>query len=168
MPANAIRIIGGQWRGRRLRFPDVPALRPTPDRVRETLFNWLGQDLTGRTTLDPFTGSGALSLEALSRGATLAVAVDRDPQLVRALAAIAGKLGTQALEMHCADAHAFLVRDARAYDVIFLDPPFSLARGGMLYVEAPAPIAAPEGLTVWRRDKAGQVHYHLLRHAGGG
>jgi 16S rRNA (guanine966-N2)-methyltransferase len=181
MPANAIRIIGGQWRGRRLRFPDVPALRPTPDRVRETLFNWLGQDLTGRTTLDPFTGSGALSLEALSRGATLAVAVDRDPQLVRALAAIAGKLGTQALEMHCADAQAFLVRDARAYDVIFLDPPFSndgwtrllpaaaarLAKGGMLYVEAPAPIAAPEGLTVWRRDKAGQVHYHLLRHAGG-
>jgi 16S rRNA (guanine966-N2)-methyltransferase len=182
MPANAIRIIGGQWRGRRLRFPDVPALRPTPDRVRETLFNWLGQDLTGRTTLDPFTGSGSLSLEALSRGATLAVAVDRDPQLVRALAAIAGKLGTQALETHCADAHAFLLRDARAYDVIFLDPPFSndgwsrllpaaaarLARGGMLYVEAPAPIAAPEGLTMWRRDKAGQVHYHLLRHAGGG
>ena len=183
MPANAIRIIGGQWRGRRLRFPDVPALRPTPDRVRETLFNWLGQDLTGRTTLDPFTGSGALSLEALSRGATLAVAVDRDPQLVRALAAIAGKLGTQALEVHCADAQAFLVRDARAYDVIFLDPPFSndgwtrllpaaaarLAKGGMLYVEAPAPIAAPpKGLTVWRRDKAGQVHYHLLRHAGGG
>lgn len=182
MPANAIRIIGGRWRGRRLRFPDVPALRPTPDRVRETLFNWLGQDLTGRTTLDPFTGSGALSLEALSRGATLAVAVDRDPQLVRALAATAGTLGTQALETHCADAHAFLVRDARAYDVIFLDPPFSnegwtrllpaaaarLAKGGMLYVEAPSPIAAPEGLTVWRRDKAGQVHYHLLRHAGGG
>jgi 16S rRNA (guanine966-N2)-methyltransferase len=182
MPANAIRIIGGQWRGRRLRFPAVPALRPTPDRVRETLFNWLGQDLTGRTTLDPFTGSGSLSLEALSRGATLAVAVDSDPQLVRALAAIAGKLGTQALEMHCADAHAFLARDARAYDVIFLDPPFSndgwtrllpaaaarLAKGGMLYVEAPAPIAAPKGLTVWRRDKAGQVHYHLLRHAGGG
>jgi 16S rRNA (guanine966-N2)-methyltransferase len=181
MPANAIRIIGGQWRGRRLRFPAVPALRPTPDRVRETLFNWLGQDLTGRTTLDPFTGSGSLSLEALSRGATLAVAVDSDPQLVRALAAIAGKLGTQALEVHCADAQAFLVRDARAYDVIFLDPPFSndgwtrllpaaaarLAKGGMLYVEAPAPIAAPKGLTVWRRDKAGQVHYHLLRHAGG-
>jgi 16S rRNA (guanine966-N2)-methyltransferase len=181
MPANAIRIIGGRWRGRRLRFPDVPALRPTPDRVRETLFNWLGQDLTGRTTLDPFTGSGALSLEALSRGAALAVAVDTNPQLVRALAAIAGKLGTQALETHCADAQAFLVRDARAYDVIFLDPPFShdgwtrllpaaaarLAKGGMLYVEAPSPIAAPEGLTVWRRDKAGQVHYHLLRHAGG-
>src|SRR5207245_194220 len=103
MPANAIRIIGGQWRGRRLRFPDAPALRPTPDRVRETLFNWLGQDLTGQTTLDPFAGSGALSLEALSRGATLAVAIDSDPMLVRSLAATAAKLGTNALETHCAD-----------------------------------------------------------------
>ncbi|HEX9277613.1 MAG TPA: 16S rRNA (guanine(966)-N(2))-methyltransferase RsmD [Casimicrobiaceae bacterium] len=182
MPANTIRIIGGQWRGRRLRFPDAPALRPTPDRVRETLFNWLGQDLTGRITLDPFAGSGALSLEALSRGARLAVAVDRDPQVVRALETIAAKLGTQALETHCADARAFLAQDARAYDVIFLDPPFSengwtqllpaaaarLAKGGMLYVEAPVPIAAPEGMTMWRHDKAGQVHYHLLRHAGGG
>jgi 16S rRNA (guanine(966)-N(2))-methyltransferase RsmD len=179
MPANAVRIIGGQWRGRRLRFPDLPGLRPTPDRVRETLFNWLGQDLTGRRTLDPFAGSGALSLEALSRGATLAVAVDRDPRLVRALATIAAKLGTPALETHCADAQAFLAQDTRAYDVIFLDPPFAeddwarllpaaaarLAEGGMLYVEAAAPITAPEGLTVWRRDKAGQVHYHLLRHA---
>ena len=182
MPANAIRIIGGQWRGRRLRFPNVPALRPTPDRVRETLFNWLGQDLTGKVTLDPFAGSGALSLEALSRGAALAVAVDKDPQLVRALATTAAKLGTQALETHCADARAFLAQDTRAYDVIFLDPPFSedawtqllpaaaarLAEGGMLYVEAPAPIAAPAALTLWRRDKAGQVHYHLLRHAGRG
>ena len=182
MPANAIRIIGGQWRGRRLRFPNVPALRPTPDRVRETLFNWLGQDLTGKVTLDPFAGSGALSLEALSRGAALAVAVDKDPQLVRALATTAAKLGTQALETHCADAHAFLAQDIRAYDVIFLDPPFSedhwaqllpaaaarLATGGMLYVEAPVPIAAPEELTVWRHDKAGQVHYHLLRHSGRG
>src|SRR5207302_2043253 len=82
----------------------------TPDRVRETLFNWLGQDLTGKVTLDPFAGSGALSLEALSRGAALAVAVDKDPQLVRALATTAAKLGTQALETHCADARAFLAQ----------------------------------------------------------
>jgi 16S rRNA (guanine(966)-N(2))-methyltransferase RsmD len=181
MAASAIRIIGGQWRGRRLRFPDVPALRPTPDRVRETLFNWLGQDLTGLATLDPFAGSGALSLEALSRGAALAVAIDHDPVLVRALAATAEKLGTKALETHCADAHSFLLRDARCYDVVFLDPPFAderwarllpaaaarLARGGRIYVEAPAPIEAPSGFAVWRRDKAGQVHYHLLRQAGG-
>jgi 16S rRNA (guanine966-N2)-methyltransferase len=181
MAANEIRIIGGQWRGRRLRFPGVPALRPTPDRVRETLFNWLGQDLTGLTTLDPFAGSGALSLEALSRGATLAVAIDHNPKLVRALAATAEKLGTNALETHCADAQTFLAREARCYDIVFLDPPFAedrwtqllpaaaarLARGGRLYVEARVPIDAPAGLAVWRRDKAGQVHYHLLRHAGG-
>ncbi len=95
MAANAIRIIGGQWRGRRLRFPAAPTLRPTPDRVRETLFNWLGQDLTGLARLDPFAGSGALSFEALSRGAALAVAVDRDRALVRALLASAQKLGAQ-------------------------------------------------------------------------
>jgi 16S rRNA (guanine966-N2)-methyltransferase len=179
MPANAIRIIGGRWRGRKLSFPQANALRPTPDRVRETLFNWLGQDLTGLTTLDAFAGSGALSLEALSRGAQWAVAVDRDPKLVRALEASAVKLGSHALEIHCADALAFLARDPRVYDVVFLDPPFAtdlwsqllpaavarLAPSGSLYVEAPVPIAAPEGFTMWRRDKAGQVHYHLLRRA---
>jgi 16S rRNA (guanine966-N2)-methyltransferase len=179
MSANAIRIIGGRWRGRRLRFPEVTALRPTPDRVRETLFNWLGQDLSGRTTLDLFAGSGALSLESLSRGATLAVAVDRDPRLVKALAATAEALGTRALEAHCADALSFLSRDARRFDVVFLDPPFAdndwarllpaaaarLSARGAVYVEARTPVAAPEGLTMWRRDKAGQVHYHLLRRA---
>jgi 16S rRNA (guanine966-N2)-methyltransferase len=181
MAANAIRIIGGQWRGRRLRFPASPALRPTPDRIRETLFNWLGQDLSGRTTLDPFAGSGALSLEALSRGAALAVAVERERVLVRALVANAERLGTSALEAHCAEAQAFLAGDTRRYDVIFLDPPFAadlwaqllpaaaarLARDGRLYVEAPAPIVAPPGLAIWRRDKAGKVHYHLLRPADG-
>jgi 16S rRNA (guanine(966)-N(2))-methyltransferase RsmD len=139
----------------------------------------LGQDLTGLATLDLFTGSGALSLEALSRGATLAVAVDCDRRLVRALAATAKMLGTQALETHCADALSYLSREARSYDVIFLDPPYAnddwarllpaatarLARGGAVYVEARKPIAASDGLAMWRRDKAGQVHYHLLRHA---
>ena len=179
MPANALRIIGGRWRGRRLRFPPIPELRPTPDRVRQTLFDWLGQDLTGRTTLDVFAGSGALSFEALSRGASLAVAVDRDPGLVRALEATGAKLGTDALETHCDDALAFLRRDRRRYDVVFLDPPFAvadwsrllpaaaarLAENAMLYVETGAPIAVPDGLRLWRRDKAGRVHYHLLRRA---
>jgi 16S rRNA (guanine966-N2)-methyltransferase len=178
-PANQIRIIGGRWRGRRVRFPSAEGVRPTPDRVRETLFNWLGQDLTGATTLDPFTGSGALSLEALSRGAALAVAIDRSAVLVRALAATGAALGAVALEAHCTDAHAFLAREARLFDIIFLDPPFDtvawsvllpaaaalLAPGGALYAEARAPIVATAGLAVWRRDKAGQVHYHLLRHA---
>ncbi|HTS22919.1 MAG TPA: 16S rRNA (guanine(966)-N(2))-methyltransferase RsmD [Casimicrobiaceae bacterium] len=179
MPANALRIIGGRWRGRRLHFPRTPELRPTPDRVRETLFNWLGQDLTGRTTLDAFAGSGALSLEALSRGASLAVAVERDPSLVRALQTTATTLGARALETHCGDAWAFLARDQRRYDVVFLDPPFAaddwlrllpaasarLAADGRLYVEARRPVDAPPGLTLLRSDKAGRVHYHLLARA---
>lgn len=179
MPANVLRIIGGRWRGRRVHFPHAPELRPTPDRVRETLFNWLGQDLSGRTTLDPYAGSGALSLEALSRGAAHAVAIDRDATLVGALRATADKLGTTALETHCLDALAFLARDRRSYDVIFLDPPFAddawarllpaaagrLAPEGRLYVEARMPLDAVDGLEILRRDKAGRVHYHLLRRA---
>ena len=182
MSANEIRIIGGMWRGRKLRFPDVEGLRPTPDRVRETLFNWLGQDLTGRRTLDPFAGSGALSFEALSRGAENAVAVDRRRAVVRALADTAATLGTTALEVHCVDALSFITRERRRFDVVFLDPPFDhagwtellpaaaarLAPAGALYVEAAFPIDAPPGLAVTRRDKAGQVHYHLLRHVGSG
>ena len=181
MSANEIRIIGGRWRGRKLRFPGVPGLRPTPDRVRETLFNWLGQDLTGRRTLDPFTGSGALSLEALSRGAAHAVAIDRRRELIRALADAASTLGTESLETHCGDALAFIAHERRVFDVIFLDPPFKdtgwgellpaaaarLAPAGALYVEAPCAIEAPPGLVMWRRDKAGKVHYHLLRQVGG-
>jgi 16S rRNA (guanine966-N2)-methyltransferase len=180
MPARALRIIGGRWRGRKLRFPDASDLRPTPDRVRETLFNWLGQDLSGCTTLDPFAGSGALSLEALSRGAALAVAVDRDPRVVRALRSTAETLGTRLLETHCDEAFSFMRRDARLYDVVFLDPPFAdddwrrllpaaaarLTEEGRLYVEARAPIDPPKGLVVLRRDKAGRVHYHLLGRAG--
>lgn len=176
--ANQIRIIAGHWRGRRIRFPAREGIRPTPDRVRETLFNWLGQDLTGSSTLDVFAGSGALSLEALSRGAALAVAVDRNPMLVRALAATGAALGMRALETHCADAQSFLLRESRLFDVIFLDPPFDadpwatllpaaakrLAAGGVIYAEARRPIAGGE-LAISHRDRAGQVHYHLLRRA---
>jgi len=178
--ANEIRIIGGQWRGRRLRLPRVAGLRPTPDRVRETLFNWLGQDLTGRRTLDAFAGSGALSFEALSRGAMRAVAVEHNRELFRALIDGARALGASAFEAHCADALDFFARETRLFDVVLLDPPFTrtrwesllplaaarLAPEGFLYVEAPSPIAAPQGLEIWRQDKAGKVHYHLLRHAG--
>jgi len=176
---NQLRIIGGRWRGRRIAFSSVPGLRPTPDRVRETLFNWLGQDLAGAKTLDLFAGSGALTFEALSRGAILGVAVDHHAAIVRKLVATGAVLGATALETHCSDARIFLAREARSFDVIFLDPPFCdadwdvllpavaerLAASGMLYVEAPVSIAAPRGLEVWRGDKAGQVHYHLLRRA---
>jgi 16S rRNA (guanine966-N2)-methyltransferase len=179
--ANQLRIIGGRWRGRRMAFASVPGVRPTPDRVRETLFNWLGQDLTGSKTLDLFAGSGALTFEALSRGAVLGVAVDHHAAVVRRLVANGAALGATTLETHCSDALSFLAREARRFDVIFLDPPFGnadwdtliptvvsrLAPSGMLYVEAPAAVEAPPGMEVWRGDKAGRVHYHLLRRAGG-
>ena len=179
--ANQLRIIGGRWRGRRLSFASVPGLRPTPDRVRETLFNWLGQDLSGARTLDLFAGSGALTFEALSRGAALGVAVDHHAAIARRLTANGEALGATGLETHCADAAGFLARETRSFDVVFLDPPFGnadwdtlipaaaarLARAGMVYVEAPARVAAPQGggLEVWRSDRAGRVHYHLLRRA---
>jgi 16S rRNA (guanine966-N2)-methyltransferase len=175
--ASAVRIIGGSCRGRVIRFPAAAALRPTPDRVRETLFNWLGQDLTGRTTLEPFAGSGALSLEALSRGAATAVAVDRDPRLVTALRDNAAALGLTGVEAHRADARAFLEREVRRFDVVFLDPPFVddpwawlfpacarlLSPEGAIYAEAGRPLPAPDGLVVVRSAKAGQVYYHLLQ-----
>ena len=175
--AQRVRIVGGRHRGRVIRFPAVAGLRPTPDRVRETLFNWLGQDLTGLRTLDLFCGTGALSLEALSRGAVLAVAVDRNPALIRAVEATAAAMGVDGLETHVADAQAFLARESRKFDVVFLDPPFdsdswpallprsvaALSPGGFVYAEASRPLDAPEGAVVWRHARAGQVHYHLMR-----
>ena len=174
--ANRVRIVGGAFRGRVVRFPAIPDLRPTPDRVRETLFNWLGQDLTGKRCLDLYAGSGALSLEAASRGATLAVAVDSSRTLIEALRSTGAQFGAESLEMHIGDARTFLLAERRTFDVIFADPPFRdnpwpwllpasearLAPGGFLYVEAGAPVEPPAGLRTWRRDKAGQVHYHLF------
>jgi 16S rRNA (guanine966-N2)-methyltransferase len=171
-----VRIIGGTHRGRVVRFPPVAGLRPTPDRVRETLFNWLGQELTGRSTLDLYAGTGALSLEALSRGARLAVAVDRERRIVDALRATAAEWGAGNLEAHQADARAFVHRESRCFDVIFLDPPFAespwdwllpacasrLGEGGVIYAEAPHAIDPPSTLRVHRSAVAGQVHYHLL------
>ena len=179
--ANRVRIIGGQFRGRVIRFPSAEGLRPTPDRVRETLFNWLGQDLTGQKTLDLYAGSGALTLESLSRGAELAVAVDRNAELVRALAETAKTMGATGLQTHAADARCHLARDTGHYDVIFLDPPFAtdewtwllpacaarLAAAGYVYAEAGRKLAAAGGLTVWRHAKAGAVHYHLFIRADG-
>ena len=128
MPArsNSVRIIGGEWRRRQIRFPGSADLRPTPDRMRETLFNWLGQDLTGKTCLDLFAGSGALGFEAASRGAKQVVMVERDAQIFRALQATHTILGAGQVELARADALAFLQADARLYDVVFLDPPYHL------------------------------------------
>jgi 16S rRNA (guanine966-N2)-methyltransferase len=172
---NRVRIIGGRHRGRVLRFPGVPGLRPTPDRVRETLFNWLGQDLSGRTTLDLYAGTGAMSVEALSRGAARAVAVDRDPGLAQALESNARAIGLDAIEVHRGDARRHLERETRDFDVIFADPPYGedpwpwllpacaarLSPGGVVYAEAGKALEAPEGLVLVRHGRAGQVHYHL-------
>jgi 16S rRNA (guanine966-N2)-methyltransferase len=175
-PANSVRIIGGAWRSRTVRFAAGDDLRPTPDRVRETLFNWLGQDMNGRCCLELYAGTGVLSLEAASRGAALAVAVDRNRAAIDAIASAKALLSAAALELHVADARAFIGRETRRFDVIFLDPPFRsdpwewllpacaerLAPGGYLYAEAAHPIQPPSVLAAWRSDRAGQVHYHLF------
>ena len=159
-----------------IRFPPAEGLHPTPDRVRETLFNWLGQDLTGKRCLDLYAGSGALTLEAASRGAMLTVAVDRNRMLVDALRAMGAALHATALETWVADAKAFVANERRDFDVIFLDPPFRedpwpwllpasaerLARGGFIYAEASHALLPPSGFEPWRSDRAGQVHYHLF------
>jgi 16S rRNA (guanine966-N2)-methyltransferase len=174
--ANRVRIIGGAWRSRLVHFARGDGLRPTPDRVRETLFNWLGQDLTGKRCLDLYAGTGVLSLEAASRGAALAVVVDERRAAVDAIAAAKTMLRADALELHVADARMYLTRESRLFDVVFLDPPFRaepwswllpasearLAPGGCIYAEAGHAILPPCGLTTWRSDRAGQVHYHLF------
>ena len=173
---NTVRIIGGQWRSRILEFPLASDLRPTPDRVRETLFNWLGQDLSGKACLDLFAGSGALGFEALSRGAASAVMVERDAGALRALRDNAQKLAAKNLSVVRGDALEF-ARESRArFDVVFVDPPYRLAlqtpvlalvRGllnerGRVYVENASAFEPPPGWTTLKRARAGSVHFHLL------
>jgi 16S rRNA (guanine966-N2)-methyltransferase len=174
--ANRVRIIGGAFRRRVIRFPSAPGVRPTPDRVRETLFNWLGQDLAGKRCLDLYAGSGALTLEAASRGAALAVAVDRDRALIDALRDTSAALGATAVQATVGEARTFIANERREFDVIFLDPPFGddpwawllpacaarLTGDGLLYAEAAHALSPASGLAEWRRDKAGRVHYHLF------
>jgi 16S rRNA (guanine(966)-N(2))-methyltransferase RsmD len=174
---NRVRIVGGEWRSRVLRFPDVPGLRPTPDRVRETVFNWLGQDLTGKRCLDLFAGSGVLGLEAASRGAREVVMVERDARACRALEENLRLLGPASIRLVRADALEFLASDAGPYDVVFLDPPYAmdgrdlllerlrprLAPGALVYVEAPQAMQSPAGWVVHRSARAGMVHYQLLK-----
>ncbi len=174
--SNRVRIIGGIWRSRILRFPDVDGLRPTPDRVRETVFNWLGQDLSGRHCLDLFAGSGALGFEALSRGAASVTMVERDPRAFRGLKENAALLGAPRLNLVCGDAIEFLRRASERFDVVFLDPPFGepLAEGtwplllgwlredGLLYLESGVEFRGSPGLETLKHGQAGAVHYHLL------
>jgi 16S rRNA (guanine966-N2)-methyltransferase len=189
--ARRLRIIGGIWRGRRLRFPPSPEIRPTPDRVRETLFNWLAPRVPGARCLDLFAGSGALGLEALSRGAAHVTFVERDPRAAREIAARLEEWGARAASVEPADARAFLEgRPAAQFDIVFLDPPFAstlleeatarLEQGGwlsddaLIYVERPAdataaaPGALPPSWTPLRAKQAGEVGYHLYSRAARG
>ncbi|MBO0614379.1 MAG: rRNA ((966)-N(2))-methyltransferase RsmD [Pseudomonadota bacterium] len=181
MKNNLLRIIGGEWRSRKLRFADVAGLRPTPDRVRETLFNWLQTQVPGARCLDLFAGSGALGLEALSRGAGEVVMVEKHPAAARLLRENITLLGAQnALLLHD-DAFRYLQRETVGFDLIFLDPPFRqnllvpvleaivdkglLKTGGMIYLEQEADTTIDFerfNLTIHRATKAGQVQSLLL------
>lgn len=179
-----VRIIGGSWRSRRIRFADRPGLRPTPDRVRETLFNWLGQDLDGQDCLDLFAGSGALGFEAASRGARHVLMVERDAAAARALQANREVLDAGAVEVMRADALEFLRHHRVRYDVVFLDPPFAddcwsqllallpqcLKPGALVYCERAEPLDVMAGWEILKAGRAGQVSHQLLKkveHEGG-
>lgn len=181
---NQFRIIGGQWRRRRLKFPELPGIRPSPDRVRETLFNWLRDALPGARCLDLFAGSGALGLEALSRGAASVMFVDREPQVIETLRSHLQILHVGTGELLQADALGFLRGPARAFDIVFLDPPFDspllaqstaaletagwLAPRAYVYLEYPHGVAPrlPAGWELIRESRAGRVGFGLARPTG--
>ena len=185
--AGAIRIIGGQWKRTQLRVVSHPGLRPTPDRVRETLFNWLGQNLTGWRCMDVFAGTGVLGFEAASRGAAAVTLLEQDSALVAQLAAQQQRLGATTVRVQRGDGIAALRQATPAsLDLVLIDPPFeadlflpalkaagqAVATDGYVYLEAPEAwtneALAPTGLQVYRHMKAGVVHAHLLRRSAGG
>ena len=180
MGSNQIRIVGGLHRGRRLRFADLPGLRPSGDRVRETLFNWLQPIIEGARCLDLFAGSGALGLEAASRGAAQVVMVDRSSDVIRQLRENVHAVGLAHAEVVRADALQWLGHATGVFDVVFLDPPFAddllpeacrlllerrcLKRGGMVYLEADAGTglpALPQALAWHRQKHMGRVAFGL-------
>ncbi|GMQ88480.1 MAG: 16S rRNA (guanine(966)-N(2))-methyltransferase RsmD [Gammaproteobacteria bacterium] len=182
-----MRIIAGQWRGRKLTFPDVCGLRPTSDRIRETLFNWLQPVLPGANCLDLFAGSGALGFEAASRGAAQVVMVDSARDVVRALRENTKLLSAPSVQICQQDAASYLVTGSGPFDVVFLDPPFTspellmrsitglsapgrLAAGARIYIETPSTVAEPVVPVNWALEKqkmAGQVAYRLYSYRAG-
>jgi 16S rRNA (guanine(966)-N(2))-methyltransferase RsmD len=176
-----VRLIGGVWKRSKLPVADRAGLRPTPDRVRETLFNWLGQDLTGWRVLDAFAGSGALGFEAASRGAAQVVLLENDAALIKSLNASRLRLAATQLSIYRGEALTWMRASPAQFDLVLLDPPFDanlfeaaltaarprLAAGGLIYLEAdralPAEVLAALALEPWRNAKAGRVHYQLLR-----
>lgn len=178
---SQVRIIGGQWRSRKLPVPDAPGLRPTPDRVRETLFNWLAAYIQGARVLDVFTGSGALFLEALSRGASTGLALDLNAGVINNLRNNLALLECDNAEVICADALSYLsISPEQGFDIILLDPPFHQALlldscnllennnwlnpQAWIYTEseqAPSSLAVPSTWRLHREKHAGQVYYAL-------
>ena len=177
---GAVRIIAGRWRRRLLQVPATGKLRPTPDRVRETLFNWLRDDVEGARCLDLFAGTGALGFEAASRGAVAVVMVEHDRAAAAALAQTVLALGADNVEVVCADALAWVPSSGERFDIVFLDPPYSeptpeaalarldrldaLADHCLVYVETardPDSFALPDGWRFLHARRAGRVRYHL-------
>ena len=184
--SRVLRIIGGTWRGRRLRFPPQEQIRPTPDRVRETLFNWLGPRVPGSRCLDLFAGSGALGLEALSRGAAQVTFVETDAVAVQELRARLIEWGAVGAQVEHSEALRFLKKPAQTFEIVFLDPPFAsgllepacrwleeqhwLGANALIYVETDARgglPTLPETWEVTKAKRAGAVGYHLIKRGSG-
>jgi 16S rRNA (guanine966-N2)-methyltransferase len=175
--SNQVRINAGVWRSRLLKFPDSEGLRPTPERVRITVFNWLGQDLTGKTCLDLFAGTGAFGFEALSRNAKSVTMVENSRLAYNALLQNQTMLKAENCQILNQDALLFLATNKQKFDVIFCDPPYNkawldkllpilnrnLGTNGMLYLEAEFAIQSDAIWRVKKQDKAGNVYYHLLQ-----
>jgi 16S rRNA (guanine966-N2)-methyltransferase len=176
-----VRLIGGQWKRSKLPVADAEGLRPTPDRVRETLFNWLGQNLDGWRCLDAFAGSGALGFEAASRGAGEVTLIERDLRLVKSLKAVQDRLKATQVRVENADALSWMARSApESFELVFVDPPFGADRfevavqsaqrlvvpGGFVYLEADREFGEDAFLPALRRHRharAGAVHFHLFQ-----
>jgi 16S rRNA (guanine966-N2)-methyltransferase len=173
-----VRIIAGKWRGRKLDVIDSAGLRPTPDRVRETLFNWIQQEIVGARCLDLFAGSGALGFEALSRDATEVVMVESDLKAVESLKQQASTLKSENHIIQHADGLSWLQKEEKAFDIIFLDPPFEqgyiekcyeiivkqslLNSGGLVYIESEKNLTLPDDWHIKKQKYAGQVQYMLV------
>lgn len=176
-----VRIIAGRWRRRLLPIPDAQDLRPTPDRVRETLFNWLADELPGARCLDLFAGTGVLGFEAASRGASRVVLIERDQRVAAHLIQLAATLGAEQVQVVCGDGPTWALSARESFDVLFVDPPYGridvadllarleqrgvLAADARVYVEGPADGAAsvlPASWQCLREQRAGRVRYHLL------
>lgn len=174
---NQVRIIGGQYRGRKITFANESGLRPTPDMVRERLFNWLGQDLTGKKVLDLFSGSGVLGFEAISRGACSVTLVESNRRIIDQLQYHAQQLQSHRLTVRHIDALAFIQSTAQQFDIIFLDPPYQwqlwhvlwphiidkLSEKGLVYAESGERLVYPETLSLLKQGNAGKSHFYLLQ-----